>query len=269
MARALLAAAALLCCALQSVLCAPPTGLIDYARPAAGARARSSHDGPLCWGPSVGTFADGLSRYCTSVDAVFDGVDKTFWAEVGGEDAEVPHPSPKSPAWVCVDFALPVRLRGARVLFGTSSNYTLEVSAAGSDGPWRVVASHGCGEDLGCELGFPATYCGGYDPSPEARRREVTHTFDTGARVAHARWRNTWANLGGYACGDVCLWSNVLFELELWGDPLDSEEDQSGQRGVCAAAGAAQQGGALPEPALRGAGGAAAAAAALGGQASG
>jgi hypothetical protein len=71
---------------------------VDWARPGAGTRAASSHDGPLCWGPPAGTFADGLARYCSSVDAAFDGREETFWAEVGGMDGEAPHPSPASPA---------------------------------------------------------------------------------------------------------------------------------------------------------------------------
>jgi len=163
---------------------------------------------------------------------------------------------------VRVAFAAPVRLRGARVLVGTSLNYTVEASSGGADGPWRVLAQHGCGEDLGCALGFDASYLGGYDPTPEARgkRREVTHAFDAGAPVTHARWRNTWANLGGYACGDVCLWSNLLFELELWGDPPSAPQQAAGS---CQTMPAQQQ---LPEPAL---GGAASALAALRGRPSG
>ena len=218
--------AALLLLCVAGVAGSPPAGLVDWARHGAGAHATSSHDGPLCWGPPTGTFADGLLRYCTSVDAAFDGKVETFWAEVGGMDGEMPHPSPASPAWVRVAFPAPVRLRGARVLVGTSLNYTVEVSSGGPAGPWRILAEHGCGEDLGCALGFHTSYLGGYDPTPEARgkRREVTHVFDSGALVTHARWRNTWANLGGYACGDVCLWSNLLFELELWGDPPSAQE---------------------------------------------
>ena len=203
---------------ISTVLGTPPAGLVDWASPANGARAVSSHDGPLCWGPPVGTFADGLTRYCTSVDAAFDGMEKTFWAEGGGMDAELPHPSLASPAWLRVDFGSPARLRGARLLVGASMNYTLEVSAW-PDGPWLVMATHTCEEDKGCSLGFDATYCGGYDPSPGAVRREATYSFDTLNRVAHACLRNTWASLGGFACGDVCLWSNLLFEMELWGDP--------------------------------------------------
>lgn len=222
MARVHTAAALLLCCA--SARGAPPPGLVDWARPATGARAASSHDGPLCWGPPVGTFADGLAVYCTSVGAAFDGHEATFWAEPGGVDGPLPHPSPASPAWLRVDFAAPVRLRGARLLVGTSTNYTLEVSAAGADGPWRVLAAHTCDEDLGCSLGYPHTYCGGYAPTPDAKRRELVHTFDSGEPVAHARWRNTWASLGGYACGDVCLWTDLLFEMELWGDPQSLEQ---------------------------------------------
>lgn len=254
------AAAAALLRVARPVRGAPPPGLVDWASPARGSSAVSSSDAPLCWGPPVGTYSDGLARYCTSVGAAFDGNDVTFWAEPGGDDAGMPHPSRASPSWMRVALGAPARLRGARLLLGTSANYTLEVSVAGPDGPWTVVAEHVCDEDLGCTLGFDATYCGGYDPTPGARRREVTHAFDTGALApaTHARWRNTWASLGGFACGDVCLWSNLLFELELWGDPPDAA-------GTTRAAAPARQvlGTAL---AL---GSAAAAAARLGGRASG
>ena len=250
------AAAALLLCAAGAHAAAPP-GLVDWARPATGARAASSH-GPLCWGPPVGTFADGLAVYCTSVGAAFDGQEATFWAEPGGVDGPLPHPSPASPAWLRVDFAAPVRLRGARLLVGTSLNYTLEVSAASVDGPWRVLATHTCDQDLGCSLGYPHTYLGGYDPTPEAspKRREIIHAFDSGAPVAHARWRNTWASLGGYACGDVCLWTDLVFALELWGDP------QGGEQAACPAEalGEAVEAVQLSEPKLGGVAGAASAA---------
>lgn len=239
-----------LLCAAGVALGAPPPGLVDWAQPALGARAMSSHDGPLCWGPPAGTFADGLARYCTSVAAAFDGREETFWAEPGGVDGPLPHPSPASPAWLRVDFGAPVRLRGARVLVGTSLNYTLE-AAASPHGPWRALGAHACDEDLGCDLGYPHTYMGGYDPTPEAvpKRREVTHAFDSGVvPVAHARFRNTWASLGGYACGDVCLWTNLVFELELWGEP--QKADDAADASTCAP---------MREPALGGAATAAAA----------
>jgi hypothetical protein len=214
---------------------AAPAGLVDWASPGNGAHATSSHDSPLCWGPPLGTFADGLPRYCTSVGAAFDGVEKTFWAEGGGMDAELPHPSPAAPSWLRVEFGAPVRLRGARFVVGASMNYTIEVSS-GPDGPWRVMATHTCDQDKGCSLGFDASYCGGYDPSPDATRREAIYEFDTHDRVTHARWRNTWASLGGFACGDVCLWSNLVFEVELWGDATE-QLGVSLNSGTCVAEG--------------------------------
>jgi hypothetical protein len=257
--------AALACCAAACATGATSVASrVDWASPSTGATASSSSNFPLCWGPAGG-FSDGTPRYCSSVAAAFDHADdRTFWAEPGGMDDGVPHPSPAAPAWLRVSFAAPRVLRGATVSYGASMNYTLEVAAASPDGPWRVLAAHTCEEDTGCACGGAAAWRGGYDAARETLPKVAEHAFHSGAPVAHARLRITFAGLGGYACGDLCLWSNPIFGLRFWGE-AEEEEDvadaaQASLRGLAVSVAGAVAGPAPRLEARAPAGGAAAAA---------
>jgi hypothetical protein len=86
-------------------------------------------------------------------------------------------------------------------------------------GSAHTCAAHTCAEDTACECGAPGVaWRGGYDAARETPAKTVAHRFHTGAPVRHARLRITFAGLGGWACGDLCLWSNPIFELRFWGD---------------------------------------------------
>jgi hypothetical protein len=207
----------------------------------------------------VGGFPDGTARYCSSVGAAFDlDDDRTFWAEPGGDDDGSPHPSAASPSWLRVSLGAPRVLTGATVSYGASMNYTLEVAHASADGPWLVVAAHTCEEDTGCEIGFAATWRGGYDVAREHAPKVVEHAFHTGlARVAHARIRITHSAFGGWACGDLCLWSNAIFALRFWGEAEEEAArgaaDAATLRGGAGASAVPLQGPPLPaQPAGRG-----------------
>jgi hypothetical protein len=104
-------------------------------------------------------------------------------------------------------------------------NYTLEVSSGSADGPWSVMAAHTCDGDAErapthtCECNLQAAWRGGYDAARATPPKTVHHTCGQpeGVLATHARLRITFAGLGGFACGDLCLWSNPVFELRLWG----------------------------------------------------